>query len=328
MIDFEERLRADLELAVDGYQAAIDPEEVLRAGKAARRTRNLHRVAAVGALVVALFGVSVVAAPPLIAKVLDSQTVEVSSSFTWNKTRSEFDQISVQLKRRGGVLSATAIGQLSGTVLATKSWELPQRITEPVRLAFGSRAVIVVFPGQVAQSEIIAGLQGSGGGTEWMPSFGVTVTATQLEKAAARPDGLDWVWVDESGAARSIDGTTLGATVTLADKRYVVYRSEKSNTLGVLGSFSFRLSDLKESSLLDGAVAWGGAAKVSWQLGSLPAGAHDLQLTLSKPDGEWAAVALSDGSVVVVATVPGDRAQVVTSLSYLRADGTRVKFGH
>jgi hypothetical protein len=98
--------------------------------------------------------------------------------------------------------------------------------------------------------------------------------------------------------------------------------------LGGLGGFSFKLSDYKDSDLLDGAVAWGDPTTgVSWQLGSLPAGAHDVQLKLSKPGGEWAAVALSDGSTIVVATVPGHPDQVVTSMHYLRADGTEVRIG-
>jgi hypothetical protein len=324
MNDLEERLRADFEAATAEVDYAIDPDEVLRAGRV-RRTRTMGRVAAFTAAAVALLGVSVYAAPPLIAQILDHQTLEVDSSFDWDKTHSEFDQLVVKLQDKDDVVTATAAGLRDGAVVTSKSWTVPDANT-PMRVALGSRAVVAILPGKVEQFELMQGLSGSGGAHQWMPAFGVTVAAMQLESSKTHPEGLDWVWLDSTGAVRSFDGT-LGATATLRGETYLLYVSHPSDMAGVVGRFGFPLSRMKDADLLDGAVAWGGTDAVSWQLGVLPAGAHDLHLKLSKADGDWVAVALSDGSVIVAAEVPGEPKQVVTGLSYVRADGSTVKLG-
>lgn len=326
MNDLEERLRADLDLATAEVDYAINPDEVLQAGRTARRSRTLGRVAAVVALAVGLFGVSAYAAPPLIAQILDHQTLEIDSHFQWDETDSEFDGLSVKLQSKNDVVTATASGQRNGVVVTSKSWTVPDANT-PMRVALGSRAVVAILPGEVEQLELLQGLNGSAGQDKWMPAFGVTVAAFQLESARTDPAALDWVWLDSSGIVRSFDGA-LGGTATLGGQNYVLYLSRATNMVGVLGRFGFPLSRLKDSDLLDGSVAWGGTDAVSWKLGVLPVGAHDVHLTLSKSDGDWSAVALSDGSVIVVARVPGEPKQVVTSLSYVRADGSRVKLGH
>ncbi|PKQ30555.1 MAG: hypothetical protein CVT62_13160 [Actinobacteria bacterium HGW-Actinobacteria-2] len=323
MNDLEERLRADFELATADIDYAINPDDVLQAGRIARRRRALGRVAAVAAAVVGLFGVSVYVAPPLIAQILDHQTMEVDSQFQWDKTRSEFDQLSVKLERKDDVVTATATGSRDGAVVATRSWTVPSDLS-PTRMALGRRAVIAILPGEVEQVALMQGMGGSGGSHQWMSSFGVTLVATQLQSALPEPQTLDWVWLDASGDVRSIDGTP-AVKFAFGGETYVVFKSQRMNEVGLVGHFAFQLSDVTDDSMLDGAVSWGGTDAVSWQLGVLPAGAHDVQPKLSKPDGDWAGVALSDGTVVVLARVPGEPKQVVTSLSYVRADGTLVK---
>lgn len=325
MNDLEERLRADFDLATAEVDYAINPDEVLQAGRTARRSRTLGRVAAVVALAVGLFGVSAYVAPPLIAQILDHETMEIDNHFQWDKTNSEFDGVSVKLQSKNDVVTATATGLRDGAVVASKSWTVPDANT-PMRVGLGSRTVIAILPGEVEQLEVL-GLAGSGGQQQWMPAFGVTVAAFQLETAKAAPESLDWVWLDPSGAVRSFDGAQ-GGKVTLGGQSYALFASRKANLMGLVGHFSFQLSDVSAASMLDGALVYGGSDAVSWQFGLLPAGAHDVQLTLSKPTGDWAAVPLSDGSVIVAARVPGEPEQVVTGLSYVRADGSTVKLGH
>lgn len=328
MIDLENRLREEFSAAADAWDADIDPAAVMAAGRTARRGRTVRRLAAAVAVIVALTSVSMVAAPPIIAQILDHQTLEMDSYFQWDKTRSEFDQVAVKLQDKNGVVTAIATGSRKQAVVATKTWTVPADHA-PMRVAFGSQAVVVILPGKVEQAAMLLGINqgGSGGMQEWMPAFDVTVAVWQLESTKVRPETVDWVWLDAGGAVRSFDGAR-GAAVTMGGKTYVVYESRKIDVVGIIGRFSMPRSSAKDSDLLDGAVSWGGTDAVSWQLGVLPVGAHDVQVKLSKPDGEWAASTLSDGSVLVLVRMPGEPDKVVTALSYIRADGTKVHYGH
>ncbi|HML51593.1 MAG TPA: hypothetical protein PKD84_09340 [Propionicimonas sp.] len=328
MIDLENRLREEFSAAAEAWDADIDAVAVMSAGRTARRGRTVRRLAVAAAVIVAMTSVSIVVAPPIIAQILDHQTMEVNSYFQWDKTRSEFDEVSVKLQSKGGVVTATATGSREHAVVANKTWTVPAD-SAPMRVAFGSRAVVVIFPGEVTQAQMMLGINqgGSGGSQEWMPAFGVTVAVWQLESAKVRPETVDWVWLDAAGTVHSFEGAR-GAAVTMGAETYVVYESQQTDVVGIIGRFGIPRSSAKDSDLLDGAVSWGGTEAVSWQLGVLPVGAHDVQLTLSKPDGEWAAAKLSDGSVLVLVRMPGEPDKVVTGLSYVRADGTTVKYGH
>ncbi|MEE9963609.1 MAG: hypothetical protein K4304_00795 [Propionicimonas sp.] len=326
MTDVEQQLHDDLASAAGQWDTDFDAAEVLQAGRKARRSQTMRRTLGAAAVVAVLTSVSVVAAPPIIAQVLNQQTVTASGSYRWGDVDSEFSEVNVRLTRDKGVVSAEVAGLQDGKQVATAVRELPEPLTSPVRIQLGKRAVAVVLPGKVTNAELVLwGSGGSGSQVEWMDAFGMTVAVTQTASDVPHLDRLDWVWIDDADALHSIDGTPV-ARMNLAGENLVVYHSKSQGMVGVLRQFAFPADGATPRNMLAGGLVFG--QSFTYQLGLFPAGTTELQLTLSNPKGDWAAVQLSDGTTVAVARVPGDADQVVRKISYRKSDGSLVKLGH
>ena len=329
MTDVEERLRVDLGMAANDFELDLDPYDVLRAGRRARRNRAARRTVLAGALLVVLTGLSVVVAPPMIAQILNRQTLEYSTSFTMkNEKLSEFEGISVELVRDDQGTTVTASGLRGGRQVA--SAEQRFEAGQVARVLLGKRTVVALFPGEIQSAQIVTDVP-SGWESAWSPAFEVTVSVARLARVVPDAAGLDWRWVDEGGTVRHADGSVVASgRVALGGTDCLVYRDDRAGVLGLSApgfGFSTDLSDLKEADLLQGGMGTEvDSVQTEWQVGLLPVGAHDVQLTLGATGGAWAAVTLSDGAVVVLAKVPGEPHQVVTSLTYLTADGVRVHY--
>lgn len=326
MTDVEQQLHDDLASAAGQWDTDFDAAEVLQAGRKARRSQTMRRTLGAAAVVAALTSVSVVAAPPIIAQVLNQQTVTASGSYRWGDVGSEYDEVNVRLAREKGVVSAEVTGLRDGKQVATAVRELPEPLSSPVRIQLGKRAVAVVLPGKVTNAELVLwNSGGSGSQVEWMDAFGMTVAVTQTASDVPHLDRLDWVWIDDSDVLHSIDGTPV-ARLALAEENWVVFHSKSQGEVGVFGQFAFPADGRVPRNMLEGGLVFG--KSFTYQMGLFPAGTTELQLTLSNPKGDWAAVQLSDGTTVAVARVPGDADQVVRKISYRKSDGSLAKLGH
>lgn len=286
----------------------------------------MRRTLGAAAVVAVLTSVSVVVAPPIIAQVLNQQTVTASGSYRWGDIDSEFGEVNVHLTRDKGVVPAELAGLRDGKQVVTAVRDLPEPLTSPVRIQLGKRAVAVLLPGKATNAELVLwNSEGSGSQVEWMDAFGMTVAVTQTASDVPHLDRLDWVWIDDSGTLHSIDGTPV-ARLALAEENWVVFHSKSQGEVGVFGQFAFPASGTVPRNMLEGGLVFGKG--FTYQMGLFPAGTTELQLTLSNPQGDWAAVQLSDGTTVAVARVPGDAGQVVRKISYRQSDGALMKLGH
>jgi len=329
MNDLEERLRTSLNSAADSFELEIDPEGLLRSGRAARRSRVARRATLAAALLVVFSGLSALVAPPLIAAIMNKQTLPFSTSFHWNgEKRSEFDNVSVELVRDQRGVTLTASGLRHGRRVASAEQQLPNEGVS--RILLGTRTIVAVFPGEIQRGDLVTDVSVMWE-SSWSPAFGVTVSIAQLTRVVPDPDELDWLWVDASGAVRHADSSPVASgRIVLDGTECLVYRDDRSGHLGVWSrviSFSFALSDYHDADLLDGGMGTEKDSVASeWQLGVLPTGAHDVRLVLSKPSGAWGTATLADGAVVVLATVPGEPHHVITSFSYLTSAGALVRY--
>lgn len=330
MIDLEQRLRDDLSAAAGAWEAEVDAEDVLAAGRSVRRGRTIRRLGMAAAAMVAVTSLSIVAAPPIIAQILAQQTVTASQTYKWGVVDSEFDQVAVRVSREDKVTTAVVTGLRAGKQVASVSQVLPQPLTDPIRLELGNRASVAILPGKVAYADLVLRSAGpdSGVRVEWLDTFGISVAVAQLADSVGGPDGLDWVWLDEAGAVHTIGGTPVGR-LRLGGESPVVYYSKAHNVLGVIGvqgdDVSFPADSVAPSLMLADPRFFNDA--VAYQFGVFPSGTHDLKLRLTDPKGQWAAVTLSDGTQVAIAKVPAHHTQVVRGLSYRTAEGKAVTLG-
>jgi hypothetical protein len=326
MTDLEQSLRSELLTTAADYELVVDPQLVLSAGRNRRRVRSAHRLVLAGILAVAISLAGVVAAPRIIAAILEKQTLEFSERFEWDGARAEFDQFTVRLVDEDGVHRLNVTAYRAHAEVATLTEEIPA--TGASRFRLGGRTVVAVFPGQVKGVEIVTDAS-VGTESSWASAFDRTVVIGMLFEPVKAPERLDWLWVDDGGTMRHADGTTVpSAKITIRGVDNLVYRNERTDELGLWGRSRFSLNDYAETDLLHGGMhRESDGASESWQYGALPVGAHDVRVTLSRPDGDWGWATLSDGTVVVLAIVPGEPENVVTGFSYRRADGTPVTHG-
>ena len=326
MTNVEQDLRSELRDAVADYQLDLDPDRVLSAGRRASRERSVHRLVLAGMLVVALSMAGLVAAPRIVAAILNKQTVELSTTFRWDGARSEFDQVAARLVNQDGVNQLIVTGFRKQVQVASLTRELPRAGVSRFRL--GARTVVAVFPGKVGSASIVTDAF-TGTELNWASGFDLTVGVGVFFKQVSDPERLDWLWVDAGGTLRHADGAVVpSARMTLNGAERLIYRNDRTDELGLWQNWAFPLKGYVDTRLLDGGMSWAsGQDEESLQFGLLPVGARDVQLRLSRPEGAWGWTTLSDGSVVVLAIVPGSPDQVVTWFSYLRADGTRVAHG-
>lgn len=326
MTDLEQGLRSELQAAAADYELGLDPDLVLSAGKGARRVRSAHRLVLVAILAAAISLAGVVAAPRIVAQILNKQTVEFADRFEWKGTKAEFDEFSAKLVNEDGVERLTVTGYRDEVQKATVTRELSG--TGVVRFAIGSRTIVAVFPGEVSGASIVTGAS-NGTQRSWASAFDRTIAIGMFFEPVKDLEELDWLWVGGDGRLRHADGVPVpSATIALDGVDHLMYRNDRTDELGLWGRASFSLKDFAETDLLHGGMSRGSEGKAeSWQFGVLPAGAHDVQLTLSRAAGSWGTATLSDGTVVVLAIVQGEVDNVLTGFSYTSADGTRVTHG-
>ncbi len=326
MTDVEQNLRSDLHIAAAEYELELNADRLLEAGRSARRTRSAHRVVLGLILALAISLTGVVAAPRIVAAILEKQTVEFTEAFSWNSTRAEFDQFTARLVDEDGVNRLTVTAYRDQKEVAAVTQELPGAGASRFRL--GSRTVVAVFPGEVASLDIVSDAS-HGTQLSWASAFDRTIAIGMFFEPVKAPEGLDWLWLDGAGTLRHADDAPVpSATITLNGVAHLVYRNDRTDELGLWQWSRFSLKDYAETDLLRGGMSrQSDSGSVSWQDGVLPVGAHDVQVTVSRPDGAWGSAVLPDGTVVVLATVPVETDTIITGFSYQRADGTRVSHG-
>ncbi|HEY3337510.1 MAG TPA: hypothetical protein VGK18_03320 [Propionicimonas sp.] len=362
MNDLEDRLRADFQQATAGVEDTTDAEAALLAGQRARSSRRVARTVGAAALatVLGLLGWGVLRTAPILGGhpdpmgTISAVPIEPTSSGSpyvpTDPMSTTFDLSSEGFGGKGPdydsitfTIASRTSRSYSGTVTLVKAGH--RQATEDFSAPFGTswslpwdrHLLIGAVPGRVSWLDIVSTTtKGIYSNQQEITGVGMTAFWAYFEEA----DGPGWskgfLWQTVDGAIGDSSGKSVpGAQVVLKDRSFVVYRDEDLDVVGIRAtgdgnSYSNRISDSKPADLVQGGLGRSnGDGTWDWtQYGVLPAGAHDISVELSDPDGEWASAAMSDGRIAVVANSPrrADTTDVIRSISYSDAAGKLVTY--
>jgi hypothetical protein len=352
MNDLEELLREDLRAATDWLPDDVDPEEVLGVGRRVRRSRRISRTVLAGAVVVVvgLVGSTVwrslqpapgVPSPLQTVSAVPSDPATPSDPLSttfdlhdqgFGKGGASLQSIRVSVEPAGAETAVQitvaypdkAPVERGFTITSGTSWHV----------AWDKHLMIGILPGQVDWFTLVnhSGTGVYSGTSQELAGIGASAMWTYFEESGGPGSVQGVIWRTADGTVRdSLGNSVPSATITLSNDTYLVYQDADLDYLGIdpgqdggrYGSQIPEVSDILHGGFgtrtNDGEWIWHQAAV-------LPAGAHDLELTLGKGDAEWGSAVLDDGSVAVVAELRGvsEPGNVVRSLSYTDASGERV----
>lgn len=355
MNDLEERLRADFRAAAAQVEDRTDADDALLAGQRARSSRRVARTVGVAALAAAvgLVGWGFLRVPPVLGGYPDpmgtisavptipSTTASpyvpadpMSATFhlggRLNGQVPTYDDVRVAVIPTGDQVEVT-VSLVDDLVAVEKPFTIASG--EPWRVALDKHLVLSIVPGRPTWFQ---GVESTAKGsiTYPQPLTGINATAylTGFLGSGGSEKLRGFLWRGIDGVAHdSLGNIVPSAEVSLATDTYWVYRDAALDVMGIVpekegGSYSLRLSDVKAGDLVHGGIGTrpetGGW---SWtQFGTLPPGAHDIEVELAVPGGEWTSATLPDGWVFVLARAQTDKTSVIWSISYTDAAGKRV----
>lgn len=347
MNDLEERLRADLLGATEAVEPDVDVEALVASGHRARTNRAVRRVAlgtagvlAVGAVLWTGVGPSttngnppVAATPSPVSSMVPADPLSTTFDLSdegMGKSDPAIESIRVAVQPSGTQVDVTVTVT---TQVATMERGFRVPAGQAWHVAWDKRLAIGILPDRALWFDT---QQDSGkgvySGQQALVGIGATAFWEYFEESGGPGTIRGLVWQRPDGAVRDTEGDTVpSATVAFADTSCLVYRDVALDVFGIRprdgGGYTTAVG--KPSGMLHGGVGRKDGSTWTWtQAGVLPAGSSDISVTLVGADGAWGSAPMTDGSVAVVAMVRGtDKGDIVKSLSYTDASGTRVTLG-
>lgn len=348
MNDLEEQLRVDLRAATSDIDSDLDAEALLATGRGLRRNRTMRRISVavaaslavgvvgwVGVANQAMRGTSpVVVATPSPTAASPSvpspgtASAEISMAARFSHAPATFSTVKITASSDGSTVTAQVRAYRSGEQVASATVEQKLADERPGLVRLGDHGVVALVPGTVLAQSFL-GPDGVQSNRAELGTLGVTAVIALTEHQVGRTDP-ELMWQDDQGVLRSTVGVVPSVRIAVAGEEVVVYRSEALNAQGVWNQWSTAVKDAKPSQMVDGAIIRGdeSVSPTIWrvtQLGFLPPGSTDVELTLGTGDGDWAYAPLPDGWIAVIAAANSrdDGAYPVTKLAYTDADGVR-----